>query len=489
MTSGMKLRAALRLVAPAVLGALTTPTAWAEPGYVIPFTTYQLEQQAVVDGLPCKWISMDGRLGPSYGNSHYDFLCKGGQWATISLYLDRANGFDHGVGKVRLYYREWRDNVHPSAGEAFEAQKFLEYVVNRFVPASAGAQVLQAFWGDSKRSWKGTDVSVDYTLEEGKSYDVHKLEIAGQGTALMNVDGLTIREEQTVAAPGRAKAITARPVPIIPVVTPDAGLLKGQAPSPFLEDALHPTMVAPATNPPVTPVVTDAAVLPKPVDTAVPMTRVGDRLILPPALKGAETPAAKAPEQQQTQPDVLPAATAADVNTAPAPESLAKPAPLPPVSSSLVPDADALVDGRVKAPSNFEAYNKASELTKSVEKRAMTSVEAKPIVTPVAQPANATGQARETLALPPARAASPVAPVATPQLSSVSATVPVAGPMAVPAKAAAPSGEGLGLSMGGTAQPAREPARPLPQLQFVPKAEPLKSGDDVLQFEDEKSGL
>lgn len=485
----MRLRAAaFRFAATALLGFLTTPVAWAAaPDKVIPFTTYQLEQQAIVDALPCKWISMDGRLGPSYGNTGYDFLCKGGQWATVSLYLDRANGFDHGVGGVRLYYREWRDDVHPSAGEAFEAQKFLEYAVNRFVPASAGAQVLEAFWGGNKRSWGGKDVRVTYELEEGDSYDVHKLEIVGQGNALVNVDGLILREQRTaIPTPASAKSITSRPVPIIPVnqgpVTPsDAGLLKVTQPAPFSdEDPARPTMVVPLEDPSVVPVVANPAALPKPVDTAVPLTRVGDRLILPPGLQGTAGQVPKKPEEkagQQPQ-EALPKASAAELNTAPAPESLAKPVPLPPVSSSLVPDPNALIEGRSRAPSNFEAYNKASELTKSVEKRAMTSsTPVKPIVTPA-------GQAQQMLTVPAAVAVSPVAPIETPRVN-----MPVSGNVSGTVKAPAPSGEGLGMSMGGAAPAAKEDVRPLPQLQFVPKAEPLKGGDDVLQFEDEKSGL
>lgn len=49
------------------------------PG-MLPFTTFEAEQRAVTSKLPCKWISMGG----GQGEARYDFLCKGGTWATVS---------------------------------------------------------------------------------------------------------------------------------------------------------------------------------------------------------------------------------------------------------------------------------------------------------------------------------------------------------------------------------------------------------------------
>ncbi|MCA3244068.1 MAG: hypothetical protein INF43_02025, partial [Alphaproteobacteria bacterium] len=40
-------------------------------------TPFQAETRLVTQTLPCKWVSMGGRTGPSYGNGRFDFSCKG----------------------------------------------------------------------------------------------------------------------------------------------------------------------------------------------------------------------------------------------------------------------------------------------------------------------------------------------------------------------------------------------------------------------------
>lgn len=396
-------------------------------GKMLPFTTYQKEMQAAMQDLPCKWVSMDGRVGPSYGSGRYDFLCKGGDWATVSLFIDKASG--GGVGRVRLMYREWKDNVHPNAGEAFIAQQFLQHVMNRFVPANVAGSVMEGFWQDRKRDWKGEGVRVAFKVDDSrKDYHVRMLDV--QGTA---------------------SGLSESPVVIVtqPVVTPtDAGLRKVPAYQP-----------APAAVPQEPDVVLPQAPLslPVPQNTGAPVMPVQD-LKVP----------ANAPAAQITS--TLIQATPQELNTAPAPESLAKPAPLPPVSSSLVPGSDAILNSRERAPSNFDAYNRAVELTKDIEKKAM-------IVPPDKVKSTPQAKAQETASKP---AAKPQAP------QEVTVGVP---------RERDPNA-GLGLPKDATVvapQPPQDPRfaplRPLPQLKFIPKAEPLNNVGESIEFEDEGSGL
>jgi hypothetical protein len=405
---------------------------------MLPFTTYQKEVQAAMQDLPCKWVSMDGRLGPSYGSGRYDFLCKGGDWATVSLFYDKSSS--GGVGRVRLMYREWKDNVHPNAGEAFIAQQFLQHVMNRFVPANSAGQVMEGFWQNKNRDWAGDGVKVSFSVDSSHNdFDVRSLEVVGTAT------GLT-----TTPAAALPQPITAKPVPMVPVplVTPtDAGLSK----APPLAPVATPQVQEPAVVLPQAPVS-----LPVPQNTGAPVVPV----------KELQVPA-DAPAAQITS--TLIKASPAELNTAPAPESLAKPAPLPPVSSSLIPNPEAAIMGREQAPSNFAAYNRAVELTKDLEKKAMIA--------------------------PPDKVKSVVAP--TPQAKAQATASKPAGkevPVGID-RQRDPNAE-LGLPKDATVaapqapqDPRFAPVRPLPQLKFIPKAEPLPETNDPIQFEDQGSGL
>ncbi|NBV54757.1 MAG: hypothetical protein EBR79_03490, partial [Proteobacteria bacterium] len=90
------------------------------PSRVIPFTNFAKEQQNILNSLPCKWVSQNGRLGRIESNQRYDFLCKGGIWGTISLFLNQSPSFENGISNLRLHYRAWNPEAHPSAGEAAE---------------------------------------------------------------------------------------------------------------------------------------------------------------------------------------------------------------------------------------------------------------------------------------------------------------------------------------------------------------------------------
>ncbi|PZP39288.1 MAG: hypothetical protein DI585_04560 [Pseudomonas fluorescens] len=493
---------------------------------LVAFTNFQREEQAITQNLPCKWISKDGRLGPSYGNARYDFLCKGGDFATISLYLDKSQ--QSGVGKVRLLYRDWPANTNPNAGEAETAMKFLQHVVGRFVPASIAGGVSDAFWSQKSQTFSQPGIDIKFTLEKGSKFNVRRLEITGtdrelspQAVPLIPVDGGLTRitpapqvpsqvfiygkDGEPVPAPERilpgVAVTTPMPAATLPapttvtVVTPsDAGLAKPvETPAqinilPAVPGNIvpQPAQLAPSNY-------RDTTAAEPEVDTPLPtLPQSGNKIPNPegqgltipanaPAGPLQLAPAPKAPETVPAQP--LQEATPAELYTAPAPESKEVPAAPPEPSAKLVPNTQDITSGGTtgRAPSNFDAYNRAMELTKDVETRAQVSrVEVAKVT--ASKPAEEIKSQTTVPALKPA------------------AQTPAPAPAAVPTKA---QGEGLGTQQMPTQAsiledmgqpqnyqgPSNATARPLPQLKFVPKAEPLQSPDQVIQFEDERSKL
>lgn len=383
----------------------------AMPG-VIPFTTFELERQSVLDGLSCKWISMGG----GQGEAAYDFLCKGGTWATVSLMMDKAKLSSEGVGRVRLIFREWPETVHPGGGEAYVAQQFLQHVTAHFIPATMAKTIEEAFWGTRNRTFRmAGSLGVEYTYEKAGQYAVRRLEILGLGKGLK--------------LPGAPAAQQVAP-PAMPVV----------------EDMPH-----------------------RPAQPAVKGAPISVFEALPDFSARTASPT-----------EALVPATPAELDTAPEPSSLMKPSAPAPISSTLVPDTFSRIDGREKAPTNFEIYNKAQELTRDVEAKATEATARESKISapkPVAQPAPD----------PVGRSAPSLAPVGMPNAVESEAdnfTPPTQGQ-------SWPQGEGLGTPQPQVdpADPRFRPMRSLPQLKFIPKAVPLERADEIIQFEDEGSGL
>lgn len=430
---------------------------------MLPFTTFEREQRAITDGLPCKWISMGG----GQGESRYDFLCKGGTWATVSLMMDKSALDGDGVGRVRLVFREWPETVHPGGGEAYVAQQFLQHVTAHFVPANLAKEVEAAFWYRRDRKWqifRALDVS--YTYENQDKFVLHRLEIRGRG--------------KTIKLPGRISSQ--------PAVTPtEAGLGTAEVP-------------AVATKPiPAKPI---APLPPQPLP--VLQKRDGEVKMQNDGVNTVPAGDIPAPPVDDANPKALKPATAAEVNTSPEPSSLEKPA-APSISSTLIPTAEERIIKRPKAPTNFDAYNKAEELTKEFEAKATNDrvpdkVKPAPPVTELPADAPVAMPATDAPTVPNHASDTPTASVQatpTPSMDAESAE-----PLETPKQAKDwPQGEGLGnpttpaapqpeLTLPSVESDARfNPTRTLPQLKFIPKAVPLQRADEVIQFEDEGSGL
>lgn len=471
----------------------SAPNAQAAGG-VMPFTTFQQEELALTASVPCKWISKDGRLGPSYGGGRYDFLCKGGDFATVSLYLDKAVSPADGVGKARLLYRDWPVNTNPNAGEAVVAQGFLAHVTGRFVPAAIAGEVMDAFWANKSRKWTQNGVTISFEVDKGPQFSVRRLEIAGTGAALNRQivpmvqvlpqnTGLTKadtkvfvygKDGEPLQAPDRVLPGVAVTTGMPARVPTDAGLTKPTALNP-INTVNVPTQIN-FTKEPTVVVPLPTGVLPVP-GTGGFVRPVGE-LVIP-----GNAPASSPQVDEGAAP--LQQATPAELNTAPAPESKVVPVAPTELSATLVPSTADLVGGRQRAPSNFEAYNRAVELTKDLEDKAQIAKVEQAKVTASKRVSGTAYVTPSTIAVPPLKA------VPTPEMNK-----PVE---AAPATPAAVTGEGLGVKTSPALDEAPLPTnyngprstepRPLPQLKFVPKAEPLRKADDVIQFEDEKSRL
>ncbi len=423
---------------------------------VIPFPTYATEKQSIMDALPCKWISQSGSdaddgLRKADGDSRYDFLCKGGNWATVSLMLDTAPGYSNGLSRVRLFWREWPETVHPGGGEAFVAQQFLKHVADRLVPADLSEQVQSAFFGQRSRSWwAGKILHIRYTSEDNRTHIVHRLEIDGLGRA--------------VSAPGALLPAASKQVQAAPEIQrkPPAAEATG--------------LVTPGAKPLPKALPQEAVPLPLPAPVDMGDDPVNPNgLAIPPSVKMPEAPVE---EPTGTSPSLVPA-TPADFSAQPDPDSLKQEAAPPPVSATMVPDSQDVLRGRPEAPTNFDAYNKAEELTRKFEAGAMVKPgEANKVVSStVVAPSPVQSQS----GLAKDEPAPPVAPIPTPVVNDGRSGLEVQ-----------PAAQTQPTEVDG-AQPAADPRfetdRPLPQLKFVPKARPVDRPDRVIQFEDEKSAL
>jgi hypothetical protein len=448
------LAALITVPAHAQLDDAQLPAAQSGHQGALPYTTYSAETDAATNKLYCKWTSQDGRDGAG----RYDFLCVGGNWATVHLMLDKSHKVGNGLARVRLLWREWPAD-HPASAENVVAQQFLQYTADRFIAPKLAPEVMQSFFGSRARDWQNGDVRLHYDLSDQGNYRIHRLEIIGLGTALKIPHA---PEAPDTSFDKKLKTWPANnadlPTRQIPVLTPTDRLPLQLPPQPEESKSILP---------------------------ALPLSQ----------------PKAAAPQP----------ATPADINTQPAPESLKKPVAAPTPSVTLVPSGVA----HPTAPSNFDIYNKAQQLTRDVEEKAFGK--APP---PKALP---TPQSTGGLVKPGATPVPPLVPVPTP---AVSATQPPLGPVKVISPATATSGtsnllEGEGLGSPSTtpqesmtpAQKAAQKAgktidtpstvapwdqpqptganRPLPQLKFIPKAQPLNDGpaDQTIQFEDEKSKL
>ncbi|PIZ29515.1 MAG: hypothetical protein COY40_06735 [Alphaproteobacteria bacterium CG_4_10_14_0_8_um_filter_53_9] len=380
---------------------------------------------------------MDGRDGIRRNDAKYDFLCKGGTWATVSLMLDEANDWRDGVGQVRLLFREWPAAVHPGGGEAFVAQQYLAYVIEHFVPADLAPGVLEGFWKNRDRVWRGPGVKLTFTTEDFGNHVVRKLEIVGLGKTLNDVPALSAQPRMAVPE-HKEKTM---------VLEHDRGL-GGFASG---------------------------------VNAAV--GTVGGGLIKSvKTLWGGETEAYVSPaeargpgvrEERPAAPEVL------TFDAAPAPESVETVTPVPPVDEALVPTAEERALMRGVAEGASTEYKKAEDLTRDFEIKALDDPTANPKIY-AASAVSGTAAAESGLLMAPAPedAHGPdLSPVPTPTQGPAAVTPTDAGLMKTEPVATAP-----------VKDPRFEPERDMPQLRYIPKAKPVNP-DAVISFEDEKSAL
>jgi len=367
---------------------------------------FDAETRNLMASLPCTWAAMGGRTGPSYGAERFDFVCKGGTWGTVTLLLDASDTEPPFLTRLRLGYRNTAKTHPVMAQDAATAEHFLQSILNRYVPSTDAARARKNFWeADNSRS--RTNGITTRTWAERNATGTHQwLEIQ---------------------FPERFKAA---PRPERPPITVGSGLL---TPTPQGATVGQPMVQVP--------------LLPKPTNTrgAAPKTLL-DKLGNLVGISATEIRPAPYP--------VL--IDPAQLNTEPAPESLVSATPPPVVSSTLVPDAAILSGGRAPAPTNFNQYNKAEDLTRDIEQKAAQTT---------------TGLMQK---------ASPTVPVTSgPRLQAVPTPQVNTGLQNPAPQTQAPA----------QPDPRYTPNRALPQLKFIPKAEPLNTAPDVIRFEDEGSGL
>ncbi|MCA3244252.1 MAG: hypothetical protein INF43_02970, partial [Alphaproteobacteria bacterium] len=373
----------------------------------------------------------------------------GGTWGTVTLLLDASPLGGNSLSQVRLGYRDWDPAVNPTAGEASVAEQFLQYVLNRYVPATEAARLRTDFWEGSQTRVKEAGTKAEVKMEEGQGF-VQRWLVIQRPQA--NTTALTYTTTPAIPAPWRQPADGGLlRAPTGPVTVPAGGSLP-QAPVnlplplPAPQQGLRreAPLQVPA-NAPAGPQ-SERGAAPKSFLESAASTLRGLAGLPDKASPSAPMPPLADFDRLHDMP--------------PAQESRYRPTPPPPISSSLVPAVETVINNRPVAPSNFAAYNEAEQLTKDIEARALEM--SRNVSASVAV-------ASTTLQVAPLQAPQPLGPATQP---------------ATPAQAtAAPQ------TPTPPADPRFAPSRDLPQLRFIPKAEPLDTRNEVIRFEDEGSGL
>lgn len=146
---------------------------------VFAYTSFTEETQSIMQQLQCKWGGMSG----PYDRQRYDFLCQGGAWGTVMLLLDKSPQ-PNAISRVRLIWKEWDTRVNPAAAEAYEAAKFLNYVLAHYVSPKDIKKVQDTFWQYANKSYNLNGVKLDYRALQDKKYIIHRLELTGNSKAI-----------------------------------------------------------------------------------------------------------------------------------------------------------------------------------------------------------------------------------------------------------------------------------------------------------------
>jgi len=410
-------------------------------------TPFQAETRLLTQTLPCKWVSMGGRTGPSYGNGRFDFSCKGGTWGTVVVLLDDTAGFSgSSLGQVRFGYRDWDPAINPTAGEASVAEQYLQYVLNRFVPATAAAKLRDDFWQGQPRQLKVGETQISIKIEPNAGFTqrwliVQRPQTNAGGDNNPVLPAVSTAWRQPTDGGLFQPAATTQPnrpgLPQSPVNLP--------LPTPTLQQGVR--REAPLQIP------ANAPASPRPA----PETKRGTapQTFLESAASTLRNLVGWPANTSPSAPLPSPANLNRLNDLPPAQESRYRPAPPPPVSSSLVPAVETLLNNRPLAPSNFADYNQAEQLTQDLEARALA--------------------AQRSLS---STLLSPTVAVSTTNLQ----VAPIQPPSAQVSPTMSPAPSKVD-------DPRFTPSRDLPQLKFIPKAAPIDTRNDVIRFEDEGSKL
>lgn len=136
-------------------------------------------RQQMLENLPCKWIGQDA--GP-FDTQTQDFVCQGGNWGTITVLLEEE--FNQ-VTDMRLVWRAWNRDVHPSGGEANAVPPFLNFILEHYVPQAVAPSVANAFWQCHRERWFTPLARVWMRCEQGEGYVLHKLALEGADGVMM----------------------------------------------------------------------------------------------------------------------------------------------------------------------------------------------------------------------------------------------------------------------------------------------------------------
>lgn len=145
------------------------------------FMKFEEEVTRIMEDAPCAWTH--GKADPQ-SIVQYDFGCHGGEWGSVSLYLNKKKNAPDYVQNMRILWKEKEPGYAIGADEAVVAEDFMEFIARSY---STDFELLRTiFMGTKETNFSTTNLHFDYTYTQSKIYGLHRLEIIQTGSVSDN---------------------------------------------------------------------------------------------------------------------------------------------------------------------------------------------------------------------------------------------------------------------------------------------------------------
>ncbi len=161
------------------------------------FDTFEEEKISVLKNLQCAW---------TYGASSahevqsYDFGCRGGNFASVNLLIDRDNIEPEKIRTIRLIWQE-NDRRGGRAADRATAKEFVGYLADRFLRRRP-QELFDLFFSENSGEIVTGRYHFRYTYTDNIAGPVHRLEISDWSfDDMVTTDSVNVRPFSDYADP------------------------------------------------------------------------------------------------------------------------------------------------------------------------------------------------------------------------------------------------------------------------------------------------